>query len=258
MVKSLGNYTLNLIRSAGDFAIFSSTAFTQAPRTRHLLRLLARAIYEQGVRCLPIILIVGAFAGLVIGLQFYYILSRLGSEGFLGSAVALTLIRELAPVLAALMIVGQAGSALSAELGIQRNSEQIDALETMGISPIGYLITPRILGAVITYPALTTFFALIGIIGGYVSGCVLLPLQGGVYWASIHKVVVMRDVNECLIKALVFGLITTAICCYNGYNSHRQQNASGARAVSQSTTKSVVLSSIAILAADYIITSFLV
>jgi phospholipid/cholesterol/gamma-HCH transport system permease protein len=258
MIRFFGRHTLQLVGEVGDFALFSAGAFVEAFRARRLVPRLVRAIYEQGIRCLPVILVVGLFTGLVLGLQGYYVLVRYGSAGALGTLVSLTLIRELGPVLAALMLVGQAGSALAAELGFQRNTEQIDALETMGISPVGYLVTPRFLASLITYPAMTAFFSLVGLVGGWLSGSFVLSLKGGVYWASIHNAVTMVDVRECMAKALVFGVLTTAVCCHNGYNAHRRRGSTGAKAVSASTTRAVVLSSISVLAADYVITSFLV
>src|SRR6187431_3712403 len=143
MVRSVGRHTLSIVHALGDFTLFTSQSFRAAVGSRKLGRRVLRAMFEQGVRCLPVILIVGLFTGLVLGLQGYYVLNRFGSESLLGTLVSLSLVRELGPVLAALMLVGQAGSALAAELGIQRNSEQIDALETMGASTHAYLISPR-------------------------------------------------------------------------------------------------------------------
>ncbi|MCX6849916.1 MAG: ABC transporter permease [Verrucomicrobia bacterium] len=217
-----------------------------------------RAGFEQGVRCLPVILIVGMFTGLVLGLQGYYVLNRFGSESLLGTLVSLSLIRELGPALAALMLVGQAGSALAAELGIQRNTEQIAALETMGVSSHAYLITPRLLAALVVYPMQTALFVTVGLWGGSLSGSLLLGLEPGVYWSSVEHAVKAQDVRECIIKAVTFGLLTISLCAYHGFNAHRCSSATGARAVSASTTRAVVQSSIIVLAADYIITSFLV
>jgi phospholipid/cholesterol/gamma-HCH transport system permease protein len=258
MTRALGQQTLRIVGELGDFALFTTRAFTAAVGSRKLGRRIVRAIYEQGVRCLPVIIIVGLFTGLVLGLQGYYVLNRFGSEGLLGTLVSLTLVRELAPVLAALMLVGQAGSALAAELGIQRNSEQIDALETMGASTHAYLISPRLIAALIVFPIQTALFSLIGLFGGYLSGSVLLNLQPGVYWSAVHNAVKFPDVRECFTKAAVFGLLTIAICAYNGFNAHRRRSTTGARAVSASTTRAVVFSSIVVLAADYLITSLLV
>lgn len=258
MLQAIGRMTLGTIAELGDFAMFTSRAFVSAVGAPRLGRRLVRAAHEQGVRCVPVVLIVGAFTGLVLGLQGYYVLARFGSEGLLGTLVSLTLTRELAPVLAALMVVGQAGSAVAAEIGIQRNSEQIDALETIGIDPHRYLVAPRLWMSLLVFPMQTAMFTLIGLVGGWLSGSVLLSLEGGVYWSSVMRAVEPDDVRECFIKAVVFGALTTGICCYNGFTAHRRGGLTGARAVSASTTRAVVLSSIAVLAADYLITSALV
>jgi phospholipid/cholesterol/gamma-HCH transport system permease protein len=258
LLQAVGQTSLATVAGLGDFATFASRAVTAVPATRHLGRRWIRATHEQGVRCVPVVTIVGLFAGLVLGLQGYYVLARFGSTGVLGTLVSLTLTRELAPVLAALMIVGQAGSAMAAEIGIHRNSEQIDALMTMGIDPLGYLITPRLLAALIVFPILTVAFVLVGLAGGYLSGSVLLGLDSGVYWSAVHSAIRPPDVRECLLKALVFAAITIAICCHSGFTAHRRRGVSGSRAVSVSTTRAVVLASIATLGADYLITSFLV
>ncbi len=258
MLRILGRSGLDVVGEFGDFALFTGRSLLAAIGSRKLGRRIMRALYEQGVRCLPVIIIVGVFTGLVLGLQGYYVLNRFGSTSLLGDLVSLTLVRELGPVLAALMLVGQAGSALAAELGIQRNSEQIDALETMGASPLAYLVAPRLIAALLSFPIQTTFFTLVGLVGGWISGTLVLALQGNVYWSAVFRAVEPADVRECLLKAVVFGLLTTAICAHNGYNTHRRRRASGARAVSASTTRAVVLSSISVLAADYLITSLLV
>ena len=258
MIRFIGHQVIASVEELGDMTLFTTRSSLTAHRSRGLRRRIVRAIHEQGVRCTPVILIVGLFTGLVLGLQGYYVLARFGSQSLLGTLVSLTLTRELAPVLAALMVVGQAGSAVAAELGIQRSSEQIDALETMGGNSLSYLIAPRLLAAVLVYPIMTAFFALIGIVGGYISGSVMLALQSGVYWSAVYRAVQPQDVRECLMKALVFGLITTAICCYNGFNAHRRPGVTGAQAVSTSTTRAVVFSSIAVLVADYLITSLLI
>lgn len=258
MVGSLGNYTLSKVRGLGDFALFIARSLAAVGATRRLAGRVARSVYEQGLRCLPVILIVGMFTGLVLGLQGYYVLNRFGSEGLLGALVSLSLVREMAPVLAALMLVGQAGSALAAELGIQRNSEQIVALDTMGINSYGYLVTPRLLAALFVFPAQTALFVAVGLWGGSLSGSLLLGVDPGIYWSSVHRAVEGEDVRECLMKAVTFGLLTISICAYQGFHAHRARRATGARAVSAATTKAVVISSIMVLAADYVITSFLV
>lgn len=258
MVKTLGSLTLRLTSGFGDYALFTGRSFRSAFGAKRLARRVVRAVYEQGALCLPVILIVGVFTGLVLGLQGYYVLNRFGSEGLLGALVSLSLVREMAPVLAALMLVGQAGSALAAELGIQRNSEQIVALETMGVNSHGYLVTPRLLAALVVYPFQTALFVAVGLWGGSLSGSLLLGLDSGIYWSAVERAVEPADVRECFLKALIFGLLTVSLCAYHGYNAHRCRTATGARAVSASTTRAVVHSSIIVLVADYVITSFLV
>ncbi len=258
MVRNVGRHTLSIVQALGDFALFIVRSFHAAIGSRKLLRRVIRAMFEQGVRCLPVILIVGMFTGLVLGLQGYYVLNRFGSESLLGTLVSLSIVRELGPVLAALMLVGQAGSALAAELGIQRNSEQIAALETMGVSSHAYLVAPRLIAALVVYPIQTALFCCIGLWGGSISGSMLLGLESGVYWSAVERALEARDMQECFSKAVTFGLLTVGLCAYHGFHAHRCRSATGARAVSASTTLAVVQSCIIVLAADYVITSFLI
>src|ERR1700726_124140 len=174
LLQAVGQNTLATVAGLGDFATFAARSVAATPAARQLGRRWVRAVHEQGVRCLPVVTIVGFFSGLVLGLEGYYVLARFGSAGALGTFVSLTLTRELAPVLGSLMIVGQAGSAIAAEIGIHRNSEQIDALTTMGIDPLGYLVTPRLLAALIVFPILTVAFTLVGLAAGYLLGSGLL------------------------------------------------------------------------------------
>ncbi len=258
MIGALGQEVVWGVSRLGDFSRFVAASLLGAFRTRRLMRRWGRAIYEQGVLCLPVVVIVGLFTGLVLGLQGYHVLSRFGSEGLLGSLVSLSLVREMAPVLAALMLVGQAGSALAAELGTQRNSEQIVALQTMGIDTHGFLVTPRLLAALVVFPLQTALFALIGLVGGSLSGSWLLGLDSGVYWSAVERSLEPGDMRECFSKAAAFGVLTMAICAYQGYHADRCRTATGAQAVSRSTTLAVVYSSVVVLAVDYAITSFFV
>jgi phospholipid/cholesterol/gamma-HCH transport system permease protein len=214
-------------------------------------------VFYIGAKSTNIVIMVGFFTGMVLGLQLYYELAKFGSEGVLGSAVSLSLIRELGPVLTAIMITARAGSSMTAEIGIQRISEQIDALYTMRIDPLGYLVSPRIAAAIISFPLLTAFFDLIGIIGGYFTGVVLLGVNGGGYIYRVTSSVEMQDVSGGFIKALVFAFLVSTICCYQGYFTHMRSDSHGARSVSLSTTSAVVLSCVTILVADYIVTAFL-
>ncbi len=258
MLHKLGRLSLNFVFEVGDFSLFTARAFGSLAGSKLLLRRIARAVHEQGTVCLPVIAIVGVFTGLVLGLQGYHVLSRFGSQGLLGTLVALSLVREMAPVLAALMLIGQAGSAFAAELGIQRNTEQIAALETMGVNSYGYLVAPRLIAALIVFPIQTALFVILGIWGGSLSGSVLLGVDSGIYWSAVHRAVEARDLQECFIKAAAFGILAISLCAYQGFHAHRSASAVGARAVSAATTRAVVLSSIVVLVADYIISSFFI
>lgn len=257
MLRALGHSALLVVHELGELSLFSGTALCGFFRQRQRVAKLVVAMHEIGVRCVPIVAIVGLFTGLVMGLQLYYTLVKFGGESALGTAVALSLIRELGPVLTALMVVGQAGSAIASELGIQRNDEQIDALHTMRIDPLGYLVGPRLWAALICFPMLTALFDLIGIVGGYVTGSVLLHVDAGVYWNRVFESVGWSDVRGGFIKALVFAWVTLSICTYRGFNTHRKASFPGVRGVSESATRAVVWSSVTVLASDYLITSFL-
>ncbi|MBL9208715.1 MAG: ABC transporter permease [Opitutaceae bacterium] len=255
MLASLGRFTIDSVTELGRFSLFIGRALWSLGRIRAFYRKMVRTTFEMGVRCVPIILTVGCFTGLIVGLEGYRTLARFGSETALGSSVAKALINGLAPVLAALMIVGQAGSALAAELGIQRNSEQIDAAQTMGINPLGYFISPRLLAALIVFPLHTVFFNLIGLFGGFVSGVVILSQEPGVYWQSVGAGLEADDLWGGLVKSVAFGFTVTAICAYEGFNTHRRSSEPGVRGVTESTTRAVVYSSIAVLTLDYLITA---
>lgn len=247
---------LELLRSLGRFSLFTATAIGlifQPKQARNILQ----QVYAIGVNSTLIIALVALFTGMVLGLQLYYTLIKFGAVGAVGAAISLTLIRELGPVLAGIMITARAGSAMTTEIGVQRITEQIDALTTMGIHPVRYLVSPRIMAAVISFPVLTTIFDVVGIIGAYISSVLLLGLDKGTYLYRVQSSVVMEDISGGLIKALVFGILVSAICCYQGFNTHLRKDTFGAKAVGNATTSAVVISCVSILIVDYIITSFL-
>jgi phospholipid/cholesterol/gamma-HCH transport system permease protein len=215
-------------------------------------------LYYIGARSTTIIILVGLFTGMVLGLQSYYALVKFGAQGALGTLVALSLVRELGPVLTAIMITARAGSAITAEIGIQRISEQIDALHTMRIDPLRYLVSPRITASIISFPLLTAVFDLIGIIGGYISGVILLGVNAGTYFHRVQASLDMKDISDGFIKAIVFAVIVSTVCCYHGYFTHMRADSHGAKAVGLSTTSAVVISCVLILVADYVVTSLLI
>jgi phospholipid/cholesterol/gamma-HCH transport system permease protein len=212
-------------------------------------RMIAR-IHFIGAKSLSVVVLTGAFTGMVLGLQVFYVLRKFGSEAFLGSAVALTLVRELGPVLCALMVTGRAGSALAAEIGIMRITEQIDALDAMALNPMRYLVVPTILAGLITFPLLTAIFDVVGIYGGYLVGVKVLGVGQGTYFGEIQTYLDLEDVTQGLLKSLSFGLLVTWVCCYKGFYTRY-----GAEGVSRATTEAVVLSSVLILVWDYFIGS---
>ena len=205
-----------------------------------------------GFQSTLVIVLTGAFSGMVLGLQGFYTLNRFGSAALLGPMVALSLIRELGPVLSALMVTGRAGSAMTAEIGIMRISEQIDAIEMMGLNPFRYLVVPKLLAGLIALPLLTAIFDVVGIFGGYLVGGKMLGLGEGTYFGEMANYIDLQDVIGGIYKSLTFGVVITWISSYKGFYS-----GFGPEGVSKATTQAVVLSSVLILFSDYILTSFL-
>lgn len=250
ILRLLGRWFLDLIREGGRMVIFLGSAlFSIFLPPLKWRRMIAR-IHFIGAKSLSVIVLTGAFTGMVLGLQVFYVLRKFGSEAFLGSAVALTLVRELGPVLCALMVTGRAGSALAAEIGIMRITEQIDALDAMALNPIRYLVVPTILAGLITFPLLTAIFDVVGIYGGYLVGVKVLGVAQGTYFGEIQTYLDLEDVTQGLLKSLSFGLLVTWVCCYKGFYTRY-----GAEGVSRATTEAVVLSSVLVLVWDYFIGS---
>jgi phospholipid/cholesterol/gamma-HCH transport system permease protein len=256
LLNPFGGFAIRLNNNLGAMAIFFARAFALIFHPKQFAEIINQ-IYFIGARSASIVMLVGFFTGMVLGLQLYYVMNKFGAVGFLGTAVSLSLIRELGPVLCAIMITARAGSAMTAEIGIQRISEQIDALTTMRIDPLGYLISPRIAAAIISFPILTALFDLVGIFGGYVSGVVLLGGDSGAFLYRIDASVDWIDVRGGFIKSIVFAILVITLCCFQGYFTHMRRDSYGAKSVSLSTTSAVVLSCVMILVSDYVVTSFL-
>jgi phospholipid/cholesterol/gamma-HCH transport system permease protein len=252
MIERLGALVLDGVLQLGQFVVFLLGAVFYMFVPPYKPRLWIRQIRIIGADSLFLIILIGGFTGMVLGLQGYNTLRRFGSEGALGAVVALVLVRELGPVLAALMIAARAGSAMAAELGSMQSTEQIDALTVMAINPVQYLVSPRVLAGVISFPLLTSIFDVIGIWGGYMIGVGLMGAPSGAYFNRIAATMSGHDIATGLYKALVFGVIVMWVCCYKGYHAERM-----ATGVSRATTEAVVLSSVLILAWDYFLTSIL-
>lgn len=256
MLNPVGRTVLNSINTLGASTIFFIKSLTLVFRPKQLTSIVQQ-VYFIGAKTTGIIALVALFTGMVLGLQLYYTLVKFGSVGALGSAIALSLIRELGPVLTAIMITARAGSAMTAEIGVQRISEQIDALYTMQINPLRYLISPRIAAALISFPLLTALFDIIGIIGGYFTGVILAGADPGTYYYRVQESVETIDVMGGFIKSLVFAVVVITICCYQGFFTHLRKDSRGAKSVSMATTSAVVQSCVWILITDYLVTSFI-
>ena len=248
----------NLLIRLGVAGIFLYETIQSLFIPPYSLNLLLKQILFVGARSILVIIIAGLFVGMVIALQFYDTLVRFGSVSLLGSAVGLSLIRELGPVLTALMVIGRTGSAMCAEIGIMRVDNQIDALECMAIDPYRYLISPRILAGVFCVPILTAIFIVVGIFGGYFVGVILFDVSAGSYFQNMNDTVLNRDLLMGFIKSIIFGLLIVWISCEKGFNLHLDKNrAYGSEGVSRITTEAVVIASIAILFSDYLLSALI-
>lgn len=253
-VENLGAGTLRIVEEAGRTFNLLLLVVWQLLQPPYRLHPIVRQTYFIGARSLTVIVVSGATIGMVIGLAFYTILVRFASESFLGFGVVLSIVRELGPVMTAIMVVGRAGSAMCAELGIMRITEQVDALECMAIDPDKYLVMPRVVAGLLSVPLLTAIFDVVAIYGGYFVGVIMFGMADGAYMNSMMDALGWEDVRLGLIKSLIFGVLITLICCAKGYYMHLTKAGSqGAEGVSHVTTDAVVLSSISVLFADFII-----
>jgi phospholipid/cholesterol/gamma-HCH transport system permease protein len=251
-IERVGGSVLSSVEgfgSAVQFFLLSLRGIIRPPFRLHsyLVQLL-----QIGFHSTLVISLIGMFTGAVLAVQMEYTLSKFGATAFTGSAIALSLIRELGPVLTALMVVGRAGSAITAEIGIMRITEQIDALRGMAVDPLQYLMAPRLVAGLIAMPLLMAIFVVVGIAGGYVVSVGLLGLSSGTFMNEMISAVDSVDVVSGFVKAIVFGLIFGWVSCYKGYTC-----GFGAVGVNKATTQSVVTASVAVLVVDYFLTSML-
>jgi phospholipid/cholesterol/gamma-HCH transport system permease protein len=242
----------NMVRELGRISMMLTESIYLAFMPPFKLSYIFKQMEFIGVRSVFVIILTGAFTGMVLALQSYYGFKKFGSEGLVGATVALSMTRELGPVLTSLMVSGRAGSAMAAELGTMRVTEQIDALTAMALNPIKYLVTPRIIAAFLVLPVLTVISDFIGIIGGYLVGVKLLGINEGAYIDKMIKFVELNDIYNGLVKSAVFGVILSIVSCYKGFYAK-----GGAEGVGRATTEAVVASSVTILVTDYILTSFM-
>lgn len=256
-IRLLGACVLQLVYSAGRLGMFFIYTIRGLVRPPGKFWPTVKQIQFIGTKSFAVIGFTAAFTGMVLALQGYHTLTRFGAEGWLGSAVGLSLVRELGPVLSALMVTGRAGSAMAAEIGIMRIEEQIDALECMAIDPYSYLVTPRLTACIISLPLLTAFCDALGILGGYAIGVGLLRVSPGDFWSGLTSSVDWADLFMGLVKSGCFSVLIAWICTYKGYYAGVDEGAFGPEQVGRATTSAVVLASIAVLISDYVITSIM-
>ena len=248
-IENLGHWALDRVESTGNAVLLAWNGIVNIFRPPFRWRVYLQQLEFIGVGSLVIVLLTGAFTGMVTAVQGVYAFKLFNAEGYVGTTVALALTRELAPVLAGLMVTGRVGSSIATELGTMGVTEQIDALQSMAVNPVQYLVSPRIFAGVTMMPILTLLFSLIGILGAYLVVVVGLGLDPGVFKRRIEDVLTAWDILSGLIKAAAFGLIIVTISCHAGYTA-----SGGARGVGLATTRAVVYSSVAVLVCDYFLT----
>lgn len=251
-IAAIGAFFLTIARETGRMVLLFLEAVSWLFRPPWRWRLFFKQMEFIGVNSIFVVSLTSLFTGMVLALQTYYAFRMFSAETLVGATVALSMTRELGPVITALMVTGRAGSAIAAEIGTMRVSEQIDALSVMAINPIQYLVLPRILAGVIMLPLLTALSDFIGVFGGYLVGVKLLGIHGGIFMNKIYEFVELSDIYNGLLKAACFGLILSMVGCYKGFYT-----SGGAEGVGRATTQSVVLASVLILTSDYVLTALM-
>jgi phospholipid/cholesterol/gamma-HCH transport system permease protein len=252
-LEGLGAQTRLVLAGWGLGARLMLRLLRHCPAALRRFGLVRDQIHFLGNHSLAIITVSGLFVGFVLGLQGYYTLQRYGSAEALGLLVALSLVRELGPVVAALLFAGRAGASLTAEIGLMRAGEQLVALEMMGVDPVRRILAPRFLGGVLALPVLAAVFSAVGIMGGYVVGVELIGVDSGAFWSQMQGGVdVWRDVGNGMVKSVVFAVAVTFIALLQGYMA--QPTPEG---VAHATTRSVVISSLSVLGLDFILTALM-
>lgn len=251
-IEIIGRFTLEAVSGLGAMFLFLGRVGYSALFPPYSPSLLWRQMYVIGVQSVSVVGLVGGFTGAVLAVQGVYTLSKFGATAYTGSAIALSLIRELGPVLTALMVNGRAGSAMTAELGIMKISEQIDALRSMAVDPLHHLMVPRILAGTICVPLLTCLFNVIGIMGGYLVAVGSLGISSGTFMGEMTQSVTDVDIFSGVVKSVVFGFMVAWVACYKGWTC-----GFGAVGVNRATTSAVVTASVSVLVLDYFLTSIL-
>ncbi len=252
-IQRLGRVTLGSLEKLGRANVFMLHMLTGLPDIVLRFRLLVAQIYSVGVLSILIVGVSGLFVGMVLALQGYYVLSDFGAEQTLGVMVAASLVRELGPVVTALLFAGRAGSALTAEIGIMKATEQLSGMEMMAVDPLRRIIAPRFFAGLVSMPLLAALFSMVGVIGGYFVGVGLLGVDDGAFWSQMRaKIDFYEDVVNGVIKSAVFGVVVTWIALFEGYDALPTSEG-----VSRATTRSVVYSALAVLGWDFVLTALM-
>ncbi|HEY7740011.1 MAG TPA: lipid asymmetry maintenance ABC transporter permease subunit MlaE [Steroidobacteraceae bacterium] len=238
------------LTTLGRYTLFALRLLAATPRGLLRFGLVVQQVHNAGALSLVIIMLSGLFVGMVLGLQGYDLLERFGSEESLGTAVALGLLKELGPVVTALLFAGRAGTALASELGLMRATDQLAAMEVMAVDPLRRVVLPRFLGSVLSMPLLAAIFSLIGLFGAQLIGVQLMGVDAGQFWSQMRGAVEPGDVMEGVVKSGVFGVACGLVAVYEGYHS-----VPTAEGVGRATTRTVVISSVLVLLLDYMLTA---
>ncbi len=252
-LQQLGRSGLGFFQRLGRGHLLLAAMLAGIPALALRVRLVVQQLYSVGVLSLLIIVVSGLFVGMVLGLQGYNILVDYGTESALGTMVSLTLVRELGPVVTALLFAGRAGSALTAEIGLMKATEQLSGMEMMAVDPVRRVLAPRFLAGFLAMPLLAAIFSAVGVMGGYFVGVGLLGVDEGSYWANMQAAVDLHeDIYNGVIKSLAFGLVATWIAVFEGYDC-----VPTSEGVSRATTRTVVHTSLAVLGLDFILTALM-
>jgi phospholipid/cholesterol/gamma-HCH transport system permease protein len=241
---------ISALRSTGDVALFLLRVLAQCGPALARPRLIVNQIYNAGARSLVIVMLCGLFVGMVLGLQGFDLLQRFGSEDALGIAAALGLIKELGPVITALLFAGRAGTSLTSEIGLMRATDQLTAMQVMAVDPLRYVVAPRFIGGVVAMPLLAAMFNIVGLFGAQLVGVHLMGVDRGAFWSQMQGSVGLSDVMEGVVKSGVFGVTCSLIAVHSGYAA-----APTAEGVGLATTRTVVVSSVLTLVLDYMLTA---
>ena len=250
VIKELWQSLIDALIGLGSVVRFLLRMLMVTPGALLRFDLIVQQIFNSGALSLVIIMLAGLFVGMVLGLQGFTLLERFGSEGSLGVAAAIGLVKELGPVITALLFAGRAGTALASELGLMRATDQLSAMEMMAVDPIKRVVAPRFLGGVIAMPLLAAIFSVIGLYGAQLVGVQIMGVDSGSFWSQMRAGVDLRDIREGIVKSLIFGVACSLIAVYEGY--YATPTAAG---VGRATTRTVVTSAVVVLFLDYLLTS---